>query len=373
MDASIANEPKARIRSAEDLLRLLLLASALFANLAPVYQFVGSMIWFHQYLGDYQVFWGITRIPLDKIYDHHVFAYPPTAILLLAPFGLLPFWYSLVTWSAVGAAAMSCAARRLMGPLALTLGFLTFAGVGVMLGGQISLFVGALIIAALGASKPRWRGILLAAAAVIKPQSLLAAPIALVAERNWKAIGWAVAVGCSLLLASALLFGTDLWLRWLIQLPKFHAYLVSRGIDRMDVGVYGLARSFGLPGWMFLFTAPLGMATSWLVFRKESAPLDRYSAFALSTVLMSPYTLYYDLAGLTFASVALLLDRERPPLIWLAAAMIVSSVFASFGIVLMAAMLSFEALRRPAKCAPSLARPSQSTNSEAHLSASVAI
>lgn len=344
MEASISREPTARIGSAEDLLRLMLLASALFANLAPVYQFVGSMIWFHQYLGDYQVFWGITRIPLDKIYDHHVFAYPPTAMMLLAPFGWLPFWPSLIAWSAVGAAAMSYAARRVMGPLALTLGFLTFAGIGVMLGGQISLFVGALIIAALNSAQPRWRGILLAAAAVIKPQSLLAAPIALVAERSWKAIAWAIAVGSGLVLFSTLFFGVDLWLGWLAQLPKFHAYLINHGIDRMDVGIYGLARSFGLPGWTFLLTAPLGMATSWLVFRREGQTLDRYLAFAVSTVLMSPYTLYYDLAGLTFACVALLLDRKRSPLIWLAAAMIVSSIFAGPGIVLMAILLSFEAL-----------------------------
>jgi hypothetical protein len=362
-----------RIRSAEDLLRLLLLASALFANLGPIYQFVGSMVWFHEYLGDYQVFWGITKIPVGKIYDHHVFAYPPTAIMLLAPFGLLPFAPSLIAWSAMGAAAIGYAARRLMGPLAVTLGFLTFAGIGVMLGGQISLFVGALVIAALSTSQPRWRGILLAAAAVIKPQSLLAAPIALVAERNWKAIGWSAACGCGLVLLSMLLFGPDLWLRWLIQLPKFHAYLITRGIDKMDVGVYGLARSYGLPGWTFLVTAPLGMATSWLVFRKEAPALERYTAFAVSTVLMSPYTLYYDLAGLTFASVALLLDRERPPLIWLAAAMIVSSIFAGLGIVLMAAVLSFEALRRPTKSATALGQPNQSTNSEAQFPASMAI
>ena len=333
------------VRSTEDLCRLGLLACALLANVVPIYRFIGSMIWFHHYLGDYQVFWGITKVPLGNIYDHRVFAYPPTALMLLSPFGLLPFWPSLVAWSIVGVAAMTCAASRIMRPLAITIGFITFAGIGVVLGGQISLFIGALIIAGLSAP-PRWRGTLLAAAAVIKPQSLLAAPIVLIAERNWRAIGWAIAVACGLLVLSVIFFGLDPWLRWLTELPRFHAYLITHGIDRMDVGIYGLARSFGLPGWTFLFAAPLGLATSWLVFRDRSATtLDRYAAFAASTVLMSPYTLYYDLAGLTFACVAMLFDRERSPLIWLAAAMIVSSVFASFGIVLLAAMLSHESLR----------------------------
>lgn len=326
-------------------MRLGLLACALLAGLVPIYQFIGSMIWFREYLGDFQVFWGVTKVPVGAIYDHRVFAYPPTTLLLLTPFGQLPFWPSLVAWSAVGTAAITFAARRLIGPLALGLGLLTYAGIGTLLGGQISFFVGALVIAALSTSKPRSRGVLLAAAAVIKPQSLLAAPIALVAERNWKAIGWAVVGGSALLLASVLLFGTGVWERWFTELPKFHAYLISRGVDRMDVGVYGLARSLALPGWIFLIGVPLGVVTSWSVFRSEAPVLDRYLAFAVSTVLMSPYTLYYDLAGLTFACAALLLDRNRSPLTWLAAAMIVSSVLAIFGILLLAAVLSFERLR----------------------------
>lgn len=333
-------------RSTEDLLRVSLLACAMLAGAVPIYQFIGSMIWFHQYLGDYQVFWGIAKVPLAHIYDHHVFAYPPTTMLLLAPFGLPSFFPSLVAWSVAGAAAITCSAMRFMRPLAITLGFLTYALIGVLLGGQISLFVGALVMAALGTSRPRLQGVLLAIAAVIKPQSLLAAPIALIAERNWKAIGWAAAAGCGVALLSMVLFGTDIWLRWFTELPQFHAYLISCGVDRLDVGIYGLARSMGLPGWTFLLGAPLGIVTSWLVFRSEASVLDRYAAFAVSTVLMSPYTLYYDLAGLTFVCVALLLDRERSPLIWLAAAMIVSSVFASLGIGLLAVMLSLDALRR---------------------------
>jgi ABC-type phosphate transport system auxiliary subunit len=42
----------------------------------------------------------------------------------------------------------------------------------------------------------------------------------------------------------------------------------------------------------------------------------------------------------------MLLDRGRSPLIWLAAALIVSSVLANFGIILLAAMLSYEAFSR---------------------------
>ncbi len=156
------------IASAADWLRLSLLACALLIGIGPLYQFVGSMIWFHEYLGDYRVFWGVSRLPLGRIYDHHVFAYPPASLLLFRPFALLPFYPSLIAWSAVGAVAMVYAARNLVRPGALILGFLTFAGLGVLLGGQISLFIGALILTALRSSDPRLQGIALAAAAAIE-------------------------------------------------------------------------------------------------------------------------------------------------------------------------------------------------------------
>jgi len=329
-----------------DGLRVALLVSAFLLNLIPLYQFIGSMIWFREYLGDYKVFWGIASLPGGEAYEHQVFGYPPTALLLIKPFGLLPFWPSLLAWSAGGALAMILAARRIMPLAAIALGLATYAGIGVLVGGQISLFIGALVIAAISASQSRWRGLLLGIAAVIKPQSLLAAPIGLVAERNWRAIGWAVAASLALVAASMVLFGPQLWLRWGQELPRFQAVLEQRGLDTSDVGLYGLARSLGLPGVLYVIGIPLAGLTTWTMFRSEAKPLDRYAAFAASSVLLSPYTLYYDLAGLTLACTAMLLDRGRSPLVWLAAALVVSSVFASVGVLLLSIMLAMEALRR---------------------------
>lgn len=325
-----------------DWLRLSLLAGALAFNIIPIFRFVGSMIWFREYLGDYQVFWGIGSLPIEHVYDHRIVAYPPSALLLIRPFALLPFWSSLIAWSALGAAALIVAARRAFGPVAIGLGFVTYAGVGVLLGGQISLFIAALVIAGLACAAPRWQGLFLGTAAVIKPQSLLAAPVALIAQRRWRTIAWSMLFGGALLLLSAAAFGFDLWVRWIVEMPRFHAYLVDHRIDRLDVGLYGLFRSLGLPGGLFVIGIPLGIWTSWRVFRSNAPLLDRYAAFAASTVLMSPYTLYYDLAGLTFASMAMLLDRRRSALAWTGAALIVSSVFAALGIVILAVVLCSE-------------------------------
>ncbi|MEO5774801.1 MAG: glycosyltransferase family 87 protein [Sphingomicrobium sp.] len=109
------------------------------------------------YLGDFQLFWKISQIPVHDLYGpvalardpteaSFVFPYPPTALLLILPFGALPFPLALATWSLLGLLAMTVAARRIVEPKAIFLGFFTAAVLGVTVGGQVSLFVGGLII-----------------------------------------------------------------------------------------------------------------------------------------------------------------------------------------------------------------------------------
>lgn len=327
-------------------LRSYLLLAGMAVGLIPALGFVFSMVWYRDYLGDYNVFWGIGSAPLKLVYGHYGFPYPPSALLLVRAFGLLPFWPSLIAWSAAGATAIAFAARPMLRGRMLAISFCTNAMISVIAGGQTSLFVGALIIAGVSARDPRLRGACLAAAAVIKPQSLLAAPVVLIAERSWRTIGWSIVAGVALLALSFAVFGVETWVRWAVNLFRFPTYLTSRGIDLKDVGAYGLMRAVGLPGWLFVIAIPPALVTSWSVFRTETPIVDRYAAFACCTVMMSPYTLSYDLAGLSLACVAMLMDRERSPLIWVAAALILSTIFANLGIVLMTGMLGYEALNR---------------------------
>src|SRR5205085_7903230 len=219
--AATAEAPPIRKGRGRELLRLGLLAAALLIGFVPVLRFIGSMLWFHNFLGDYQVFWGIGSAPLAWVYGHYGFPYPVTALFLVRLFGLLPFWPSYVAWGLASSVSIACASRRMISTGALALGFRTSAMISVLAGGQTSLFIGALIIAGLSSRDPRWRGIFLAAAAVMKPQSLLAAPIALIAERNWRAIGWAIGTAVVLIVLSVLVFGLDTWVRWAINLNRF--------------------------------------------------------------------------------------------------------------------------------------------------------
>ncbi|MEO6360866.1 MAG: hypothetical protein ABIO43_09880 [Sphingomicrobium sp.] len=76
------------------------------------------------------------------------------------------------------------------------------------------------------------------------------------------------------------------------------------------------------------------------MFRSAAGPLDRYAAFATGTILMSPYTLDYDLIGLTIAAVGLLFDERRPIVMWIAAALIITSFGANVGVIMLAIALT---------------------------------
>ncbi|RST31982.1 DUF2029 domain-containing protein [Sphingomonas ginkgonis] len=328
------------------LLRRAMLAFGLAMSWWTLISPIGSMIYFHRYLGDYTIFWTIAAAPLDFIYRYPQFPYPPPSLILVRPFGLLPFWPSLIAWCIAGSVAMLLAARRMIPVPAIALGFVTNAGVCVLIAGQTGLFMGALVIAGLSATDPRWRGAFLAAAAMIKPQTLLAAPVAMLVRRDWRGIAWAMLASLLIFLVSVALFGAELWPRWQDCVRRFPAVLAELHVDRLDVGLYGLALRLGLPGWSYALGIPVGLATTALVFRGEAPVVDRYAAFACSTILLSPYTLNYDLAGVSLAAAAMLLDERRSPLLWLAAALVISNALAAFGILLMALQLAREAWHR---------------------------
>jgi hypothetical protein len=329
------------------LLRYALLLVALVIGGFLIVPFIGSQIHFRDYLGDYQLFWHMAQRPMRDVYADFPFPYPPTALLLMRPFGLLPFPAALLAWSGLGLAAMFVAGRRIVSIKAMLVSLGTAAVLGVAIGGQVSLFVAALIIGGLTAQRPWVAGALLGCAAVIKPQSLLAAPIALLAARQYRTIAWATATSIVLGVVTILLWGADTWMRWIVGLRGMPGYLVEHRLDIEDRGLYGLFTQFSLPGWLFLIGIPLGIACAWLAFRSEHRPVDRYAAFAVSTILLSPYTLGYDLAGLTVAAMGLLLDEEGEPMVWLAAALIISLMLANFGVLLLALLYVRERWVRP--------------------------
>ena len=109
------------------------------------------------------------------------FPYPPSALPLMAPFGLLPFWPAFWAWTILSTAAFWTAARRITSsPLIV---FIMPQMVLAIVLGQTTLWIGALMIwgVLLLPARPLLAGALFGIAAAIKPQFAIMVPVAVIA------------------------------------------------------------------------------------------------------------------------------------------------------------------------------------------------
>jgi hypothetical protein len=162
--------------------------------------------------------------------------------------------------------------------------------------------------------RPRRAGAWLALAAVIKPQAVLLAPLALVAGGAFEALASATIVGAALVALSAAVFGVAPWSRWLAGLPGFER--VIEGVPNLMAGVItplGAAHLLGLGGpatlvWRAAF-ALAGAALAWSAFARRADAPTRLAALAAGSLLIAPYAMHYDGTMLVPAAVAIAVTR----------------------------------------------------------------
>lgn len=148
------------------------------------------------------------------------FYYPPHYLAYMLPLGALPFYAALALWLALSLAAALWVMTRITGEWRLTVliaiafpaAFLNIAhGQNAFL--SAALFGGALWLLP---ARPVLAGVLLGLL-TFKPQLGLLIPLALLAAGQWRAIVAAAATLLVAILASALLFGSAVWLAFLQQ------------------------------------------------------------------------------------------------------------------------------------------------------------
>jgi hypothetical protein len=223
------------------------------------------------------------------------FPYPPPFLLLVTPFSVLPYAWSLIAWVIVTFIAYAIASRRVIDlPYALSHpsvlinaligqnGFLTAA---IFTQGTSLLrrrpFVGGVVL-----------GIL-----IIKPQLALLLPVAVVAARLWPAIAGALSSSAVLLLLSVAFFGTDVFVGFLKMLPLFTEMMrQSTWSWNSFVSVFAFLRYFGVDQTIALtvhaVVAAAAAVLTWIAWSrnwKEQVPI-----LAAATLLIPPYLLTYD-------------------------------------------------------------------------------
>lgn len=252
------------------------------------------------------------------------FSYPPNALPLLLPLGVLPYGLAWAVWTIGGLAAFVIAtvgmeavrARPLVaGLLVLSPAALLAASIG-----QATLFLAALLVGGLRIlpTRPVLAGVLFGLAS-IKPQLGILITFVLLLRGAWRTIAAAAATVVVLLLLSLALFGSDAWSAYLgttvpyqkrVLLEPFGfvwTLMASPFAWAYKVGI-DVPTALKLHGGIALVIGALTL----ICVRACSDWQLTTAIIALASVLISPYALTYELTIPTAALLAYLLSRERP-------------------------------------------------------------
>ena len=262
-------------------------------------------------------------------YPGQVWSYPPSIMLLAAPFGRMPYLAGLLLWSVVGPVILHIALRGWTRDWRIHVAVLLCpAAVFGLISGQFAYLATALIVTVL-----RWRTARpLAAGALLglltlKPQLGLFFPLMLLAARDWRVIGTAALSTACVVGLSIAIWGTAPWLAYL------HEGLAtqSRVLSDPEVlagpfmpTVFMNLRSAGIPvDWAKLVQGAATLTAAGFVILRfaKQPPADDWNSNALflaAGILGTPYLLSYDTLPLTAAAILAMPAGQRGRILLLA-------------------------------------------------------
>ncbi len=273
--------------------------------------FGGPAPWF-----DLRVYNEALQHMLGTDYLEHYWSYPPHLMLFIWPFGLMPYLPAYIAWCAVGVALYLFACSSVVPRERLM--FLAVApGIAVCIFfGQNGFYTAALLIGGLLCldRRPVLAGVLFGIL-TIKPQMGMLLPVVLLLERRWVTIASAVATTAVLVVATAMLFGWNIWFEfWQKVVPQQQALMTTGG------GVlYAVISSVFYGGRLWDFPLNVDWAMQWFVsalafgaviwtYWKPRDPALSLALLITATFLFTPYILNYDMVVFGFV-IVLLRDR----------------------------------------------------------------
>lgn len=246
--------------------------------------------------------------------------YPPTFLLVVLPFAMLPYLWALVAWTAVMLAAYVFAVRKLAPRREALWLAIAFPGALVnLVNGQNGLLVVAMLGGALMLleERPLLAGTLLGLLS-FKPQLGLLIPIALLVATRWRALFAAAATSILFAAASVALFGIETWRAFVGSLDLVHHMVVEHGGIRFSTMQTAFAATRMLGGGIasayavqavFVLAAAVVVIWSW---RQSGLGLTlKAAALVVGILLAALYALYYDLILLGLPIAWLALEGER--------------------------------------------------------------
>jgi hypothetical protein len=245
-------------------------------------------------------------------------SYPPTYMLLLAPFGALSYLaaflaYEFATLLACIAVVSLIVRRRSAIALVLASPFTAWnfiAGQGGFL--SASLAGAALLVLE---SRPLLAGVLLGFL-TYKPQFAILFPVALVAAKEWRALLAAGLTTALLAGGSIIAFGADPWVAWPRDLVARAGFELGVDPDQywgLYQTVYGLFRYFGsgrAAAALAQGLATLGIVLMvWVVWRSRLRYPLKAATVSAGMLLAPHHVLAYDLAAIAIPVAFLARDQ----------------------------------------------------------------
>ena len=254
-------------------------------------------------------------------YPEQNFSYPPTIMLLAAPFGRLPYMPALLTWTALGIAVFTAVARQhLADRRALVALAVSPAALFCLMSGQSSLITAAMLVTIFAwlDRRPVAAGILIGLL-TLKPQLGLLFPVMLIAGGYWRVFAAAALTAIALAALTAAAFGPQVWIDFVkVGMPAQNFVLVDPALalepfcPTIYMNLRGIGASFTLAMTVQVAVAALAAAAvAWAFrFRPSASPALKMALFLACSVCVTPYLLAYDTLALCFAAL-ILLERGK--------------------------------------------------------------
>jgi hypothetical protein len=345
--APVQTQPGDKFQSGDNgAIRLLTIAGGAFAALTAIF-YIYKLSWAEPIprdastlvVGrDFLNFWMYGRAAWlsdpSRFYDPHLYndalaallgpdypgqnwSYPPTIMLLAAPFGRIGYVPALLCWTVLGLAIFVVVARRAVGEGRLLIPILCSpAAVFCLISGQSSLLTAAILltIVAVIDRRPALAGILIGLL-TLKPQLGFLFPVMLAASGRWRVFAIASVTALLLAAAAAAVFGPQVWSDFVVKgLPAQN--LVLADPDRIGTPYYttifmnlrGAGASYSAAMITQAVFSTLAVSAVFLAYRlrKNADPQLLSALFFAATVSAVPYLLSYDLLAITCLAVMLL-------------------------------------------------------------------
>lgn len=273
---------------------------------------------------DFRVFWAAARLflagsPLAAL-DHATLTaeyntvtedwmpwlYPPGYLLLVAPFGVMPYAYAFLAMTVLSILAIALASRPFVGGVKPVWAAMTLAPayLPTLIIGQNSLVWLSVLLAALAAlrsGRAVVAGVLIGCL-TLKPQLGLMIPFALLAAGQWRTLFAATGTAIALAVLPTLVVGLEYWPR-LAEVMAEHADRMVLLVNDLvlTVSPFSLATLMGLSTSTALVLqggmTALAALSVFLFWRSGRIGFDAKAALLLIAILLSaPYLWYYEAA-----------------------------------------------------------------------------